>query len=116
MNQAWTGIVGNEYDRVMLEFPTPDNIEVLAHSPVVCKGKRSFADMTYYTAPSGAGVLATGTIWFERHLFPGTHGPDAEQMRIMMTNVLRTFAQGPAGLDHPSANNLAILGIERGYV
>ena len=35
------------------EFTT---LEVLAHSPLVCKGKASFADMTYYTAPSGAGV------------------------------------------------------------
>jgi hypothetical protein len=116
MNQAWTKVVGNEYDRVTLEFPTPDNIEVLAHSPLVCKGKKSFADMTYYTAASGAGVFASGSIWFERHLFPGSAGTDDEQMGAMATNMLRTFAQGPAGRDHPSNNNLAILGIRRGYV
>ena len=116
MNQSWTRIVGNEYDRVTLEFPTPDNIEVLAHSPVICKGKSSFADMTYYTAASGAGVFSTGTIWFERHLFPGSSGPDDEQMAAMVTNILRTFAQGPAGRDHPANNNLAILGIKRGYI
>jgi hypothetical protein len=33
-----------------------------------------------------------------------------------VTNILRTFAQGPAGRDHPSANNLAFLGIRRGYI
>ncbi len=78
--------------------------------------KKSFADMTYYTAASGAGVFASGSIWFERHLFPGSAGADDEQMGAMVTNILRTFAQGPAGRDHPSTNNLAILGIRRGYV
>ena len=116
MNQSWKRLVGNEYDRVMLEFPTPDNIEVLAHSPVVCKGKASFADMTYYTAPSGAGVFASGSIWFERRLFPGSSGPDDEQIRAMVTTILRTFAEGPAGAAHPSVNNLAVLGIKAGYI
>jgi hypothetical protein len=116
MNQAWTRLVGNEYDRVMLEFPTPENIEVLAHSPLVCKGRASFHDMTYYTADSGAGVFASGSIWFERRLFPGSSGADDEQIGAMVTNILRTFAQGPAGVDHPSSSNLADLGIEAGYL
>ncbi len=66
---AFTGVVGNEYDRVTPDsVPTPDNIEVLFHSPVVVKGKKSFADMTYYTASSGAGVIATcDTLWWIPH-------------------------------------------------
>ena len=36
--------VGNEYDRVMPESPTPANIQVLTHSPVTCRDKKSFAD------------------------------------------------------------------------
>ena len=116
MNQSWKRLVGNEYDRVMLEFPTPDNIEVLAHSPLVCKGKASFHDMTYYTADSGAGVFASGSIWFERHLFPGSAGADDEQIGAMVTNILRTFAAGPAGIDHPSTGNLGVLGIKAGYI
>src|SRR5262249_22720377 len=72
-------MVQNEYDRVTPEVrSTPSNIEVLCHSPVVCRGHRSYADVTYYTAPSGAGVFATGTLWWERQLGPVcTDPPDA---------------------------------------
>ncbi len=112
-------VVGNEYDRVTPEAPTPDNIEVLAHSPLECRGVGSFADMTYYTAPSGAGVFATGTLWWLRHLTQPC--PDATvsadcQMRRVTENVLRAFAEGPAGNQHPSTSNLDALGIHAGYV
>ena len=113
------GLVGNEYDRVTPEAPTPDNIEVLAHSPVSCRGVSSFADMTYYTAPSGAGVFATGTLWWLRHLTKPC--PDATvstdcQLRRITENILRVFGAGPAGQDHPSTNNLEQFGIRPGYI
>lgn len=112
-------LVGNEYDRVTPEEPTPDDIEVLAHSPVVCRGVKSFSDMTYYTAPSGAGVFATGTFQVEAHM--GRPCEDTSQsldceVRTMMANVLAGFSSGPAGAAHPSKNNLARFGIHRGYV
>ena len=88
---------------------------MLAHSPVVCKGKASFADMTYYTTASGAGVFSAGSIWFERHIRPGSSGPDGQLTR-MMTNLLEVFAKGPAGRTHPSRSNLAALGITKDYV
>ena len=66
---TFTELVQNEYDRVTPEVKsTPPTIEVLCHSPLVCRGKSTFADVTYYTAPSGAGVFATGTLWWERQL------------------------------------------------
>jgi hypothetical protein len=113
-------LVGNEYDRVTPERPTPPNIEVLAHSPVVCRGVKSFSDVSYYTAPSGAGVFATGTFQIEAHMgLPCTddkiHGVDC-QVRKIMTNVLVAFGNGPTGADHPSKNNLDHFGIRRGYV
>ncbi len=113
-------VVGNEYDRVTPEVPTPADIEVVAHSPVVCHGRHSFSDMTYYTAPSGAGVFATGTFGWEPHL--GAPCPQDNQatpedcaMRRAMTNVLTAFAAGPAAQVHPSQSNLAALGIRPGY-
>jgi hypothetical protein len=111
--------VGNEYDRVTPEEPTPDDIQVLAHSPVNCHGKSSFADATYYTAASGAGVFATGTFWWIPPLktdCPG--GPSSStdcQIQKVVENVLRDFATGPAGERHPSVNNLAQFGIKPGY-
>lgn len=108
--------VGNEYDRVFPGHPgTPSNIQVVAHSPVTCKGTRSYADASYYTHASGAGVFAVGTFWFIPPLKaecpdgPAT-GSDCQIQRIV-ENVLREFAKGPAGERHPSVNNLAELGI-----
>ena len=43
----------------------------------MCRGRASFADVTYYTAPSGAGVFATGTLWWERQLGPLCRDDDA---------------------------------------
>jgi hypothetical protein len=111
----WPMLVGNEYDRVTLEVPTPPSIEVLAHSPVTVRGLRRFSDMTYYTAPSGAAVFSSGSIWFERHLFP-TGSPADAPVVAMVTNVLKAFAAGPAAATHPSTPNLAQLGIRPGYL
>jgi hypothetical protein len=55
------GLVGGEYDPVNLSVPSPRPIEVLARSPLVCNGRSSYSDLAYYTTPSGAGVLSTGT-------------------------------------------------------
>jgi hypothetical protein len=111
----WATLVGNEYDRVTPEVPTPPSIQVLAHSPVVCRKRATFADMTYYTTESGAGVFSSGSIWFERRLFPDGSGRDA-QLIAMVTNILHVFAAGPAGRSHPSVPNLDRFGIRPGYV
>lgn len=110
--------VGNEYDRVMPDQPTPENIQVLTHSPVTCKGKRSFANSTYYTAPSGAGVFAAGTFWWIPPLKAECpNGPETSsdcQIQKIVENILREFSLGPSGRRHPSVNNLAALGIKAG--
>jgi hypothetical protein len=115
-------LVQNEYDRVTPEVTgTPANIEVLCHSPLTCRGRPSFADVTYYTVPSGAGVFATGTLWWERQLGPlcrddGNSHSDECRIRRITANVLEAFVAGPAGAAHPSRSNLAELGITPGYV
>jgi hypothetical protein len=113
-------VVGNEYDRVTPEAPTPHDIEVVTHSPVTCRGHHSYSDMSYYTAPSGAGVLATGTFGWEPHLGPPCPQDPAATpvdcaMRTATANVLAVFLAGPAGQTHPSKSNLAALGIHAGY-
>ncbi len=111
--------VGNEYDRVMPESPTPDNIQVLAHSPVTCRDKKSFADATYYTAASGAGVIDVGTFWWIPPLKSDCpNGPTTStdcKIQKIVENILRDFSLGPAGDRHPSVNNLAQFGIRPGY-
>lgn len=115
--QMWPATVREEYDRVTPEAPTPPRIQVLAHSPLVCRGRRSFADMAYYTAASGAGVLNVGTLQFEQRLGPlgrpkdlTAEHPD-QQIRKLIANVITEFARGPAGRTHPAVPNLDRLGI-----
>ncbi len=115
--QRWPAMVREEYDRVTPTAPTPPQIEVLTHSPLVCRGRASFSDMTYYTAPSGAGVLDVGTLRFEPHLGPLGRPQDLDadhpdlQVRKLMANVITEFARGPAALAHPASPNLEQLGI-----
>jgi hypothetical protein len=109
-------VVANEYDRVFRASYMPRNLEVLAHSPLTCQGHADHADMTYYSASSGAGVFDAGSIhWIctLNGLCPSS--PTAERIADRITeNVLRAFAAGPAGRTHPSRPNVAkIIGSAR---
>lgn len=109
------GLIGSEYDRVTPQSPTPSTIQVLFHSPLTCRKKKSFSDAAYYTAPSGAGVFSTGTGAWICKLLTGCPAdrpmlPDS-RIRVITTNVLRAFAAGPAGIAHPSNPNLVTLHI-----
>ena len=54
------GLLGYEVDRV---FPdSPPTVQRFAHSPYEVKDERHYGDMTYYVAPSGATVVATGSM------------------------------------------------------
>ncbi|MGW2403709.1 N,N-dimethylformamidase beta subunit family domain-containing protein [Streptomyces sp. NPDC001739] len=107
-------LVGVEYDRVTPEAPTPEKLEIIAHSPLVCAGRSSHADSAYYTAASGAGVFATGTMRWVEALMAGTgddgrdHGMDT-RTRAFVTrtteNLLRAFASGPAARTRPAPRN-----------
>jgi hypothetical protein len=103
-NERLHDVVGQEYDRYTPGKGVPANVAVFAHSPLRCGGKASFSDMTYYSAPSGAGVFATGTNWWIGKLGgPCPADPCIGYMLTMITaNVLAVFGQGPAGLVHPS--------------
>lgn len=104
-------LVGVEYDRVTPGAPVPEPMEITAHSPLVCNGRRSNSDSAYYTARSGAGVFATGTMRWVEALMAATpdggrdHRMDA-RTRTFVTrtteNLLRAFAEGPAGLHRPA--------------
>jgi hypothetical protein len=115
------GLVGDEYDRVQPQAPRPGGVEVLLHSPVRCSGAAvrgaSFADTTYYTAQSGAGVFNAATSSWVCQLSRACAKPrrSAVTARVVGTvtvNLLRVFASGPAGQRHPSRSNLARLGLE----
>ncbi|KNB54275.1 hypothetical protein AC230_05350 [Streptomyces caatingaensis] len=107
---AFRNLVGTEYDRVNGGATTPRPIEVVAHSRLVCRGVRSYADSAYYTTPGGAGVFNTGTMrWVESLTGDGGHGipPDTARFTGRVTaSLFRVFAAGPAGRSRPAADNL----------
>jgi hypothetical protein len=99
-------VIGPEYDRYFPDRHAPPNVQILAHSPVKCGGRSSYSDMTYYSAPSGAGVFATGTIWWITKLqAPGLGSPYDQRVIDITLNVLRAFGEGPAGRRYPSQPN-----------
>jgi len=110
-------MVGNEYDRVTAGVPTPANIQVIARSPVNCKGLNSYADSTWYSVPSGAGVFSAGTFGWAPLLDDVSCGAaitNTSTMRCRVLkvteNILRAFAAGPAGRSHPSVSNTGLVG------
>ena len=107
-------LVGIEYDRVDPAYPLARPIQVLSHSPLVCKGKSSFSDSAYYTHPGGAGVFNCGTMrWVEALYGDAPHGVTGATpgfVRTVTANVLRAFADGPAAARYPARDNLVAVG------
>jgi hypothetical protein len=100
------GLVGDEYDRVQPGAPRPPGVQVLLHSPVRCRGRASFADTTWYTTTSGAGVFDAGTGSWVCQLELACakarrSAVTARVVRVVTTNLLRRLAAGPAGAHHP---------------
>ena len=110
---AFPGLVWPEYDRVVDIPTTPHPIEVLSHSPLTCGHQSSYQESAYYTVRSGAGVFDAGTMqWvcaLEAQLCTQVAVPAGSEafVRQVTLNLLRTFAQGPAGRVHPAIDNTA---------
>jgi hypothetical protein len=92
-------MLGYEVDRVD-PVSSPANIKILASSPYeVCvdaqcsRRETRYANMTYYTAASGAGVFATGTMQWNWGL--DDFGPWGDRVnpavQQMTRNVLDNF-------------------------
>lgn len=99
-------LIAIEVDGLGPKSAEPENLEVLASSPIRFKDSVYEHAMTYYAHESGAGVFATGTIaWI--HALDTTWPDDTtrEFVRGATTNVLRAFAAGPTGRAHPSRPN-----------
>ena len=100
-------LIDIEVDGLGPEGAEPDSLEVLASSPIAFKDSVYEHAMTYYSTENGAGVFATGTIgWInalDRDMWDDER--TTEFVRQATGNVLRAFADGPAGEAHPSRPN-----------
>lgn len=109
-------LVGPEYDRVDLAAATPHPIQVLFHSPLTCNAatkRQDASDVTYYTAPSGAGVFDAGTSKWECALSDDACGPgwgDPQSFAVVRgvtERLLKAAAAGPMGRAHPAVDTTA---------
>ena len=92
-------LVGSEYDHWSASAGGPP-VDDMARSPVVCRGRSSTSDFTYYVAASGAGVIDTGTnLWVPSILEPTQTGSVVAAVTLTM---LREAGLGPLGLTHPA--------------
>jgi hypothetical protein len=103
-------LVRVEYDKLFPDVPVPRPIQILSDSPLMCHGAATFANSCYYTVPSGAGVFSSGTLGWTPALPAGGYArqnpPETLQFaRKVSENILRAFAEGPAGLKYPARDN-----------
>jgi hypothetical protein len=107
------GAIAGEYDRIWPDAPTPRTVQILAHSPVWCRGRTRYADTTYYTTSSGAGVFnVSSTDWVDvLECAPPVDARSCSPAAVTITrNVLRHLAAGPAGATRPSVPNVGSFG------
>lgn len=105
------GLVGPEADRVYPDERLPRPLQVLSHSPYSCRGVTTSTQSVYYTAGSGAGVFAAGTLRWgcamvdrcERPLGAATR----EFTRTVTGTLVTEFVRGPVGARHPARDNVA---------
>jgi len=114
-----THLVRLEYDKVDASAPTPRRIQILAHSPLVCRGYADHADLTYYTTRSRAGVVDTGTnAWIGALRCGDGRAPRGSLIAwcspvvVKATiKLLTVFGGGAACRVHPSMSNVGQFGI-----
>ncbi|GAA4953847.1 hypothetical protein GCM10023205_14200 [Yinghuangia aomiensis] len=110
--QVLANSLGGEYDAALPGDPgTPPTLEVIAAAPLRLGPEAAMGTMSYYTAPSGAGVFSAGTTYWPCQLRDSCHemavDPTSRAVLTKMTeNVLRAFAVGPAGRAHPAKGQL----------
>ncbi|MDJ0342458.1 hypothetical protein QMK24_13180 [Streptomyces sp. PH10-H1] len=109
----YPGLIRSEFDRVFSDANTPRPIQILSDSPVVIYGKdKSFANSSYYTVPSGAGVFSAGTLGWTCAVdanpcwgkLPKATGAFATKVA---ENILRAFQAGPSAQRYPAQDNYA---------
>ena len=112
------GIINSDIDHVDPNGPMPQNLQVLAHSPIPLSeaytnegtwSGYTYSDMTYYTDPtSRSGLFDSGdNVWVATLTPCPSADPTcpSSYTRQMTGNLLWLFGQGPAGALVPSIPN-----------
>jgi len=111
------GVVMSDFDHIAVGAGSPQNVEVLGHSPVLASlaytnqgtwNGQTFSDMTYYTDAAGGGVIDTGTVnWIYslNSCAPGESICQSGTVTRITENILSAFGSGPAGRRFPAQPN-----------
>lgn len=102
-------LVAQEADRVYPGPLSPHPLQILSYVSYSCGGVDTSSESTYYTTPSGAGVIAFGTQRWACAVRPSCPPLDSAAgvfVRKVMTNVLKRFGVGPVGRKHPARTNV----------
>jgi hypothetical protein len=111
------GVVMSDFDHIAVGAGSPQNVEVLGHSPVLASlaytnqgtwNGQTFSDMTYYTDAAGGGVIDTGTVnWIYslNSCAPGESICQSGTVTRITENILTAFGSGPAGRRFPAQPN-----------
>lgn len=112
---SYPGLVGVESDRLTEGVPVPRPIQIVASSPLTCRGMHTRSQSSYYTVRSGAGVFSSGTMNWSCSVYGETGcrqrgvravpDPSGDFARRATENILRGFAGGPAARVHPAVDN-----------
>lgn len=100
-------LVGHEVDKAGPESPA--SVHIAAHSTFECSKRQGNSDVTYYVAPSKAGVLNLGTMGFAYALTPGVtyEQRSVDFARRVLATVVVEGSKGPLGRRHAEAPNYA---------
>lgn len=113
---AIVDVLGSEFDRYVPGPASPQNVQILCHSPAHCVLGELTSDMSYYTVKGGGGVFNSGTASFTDRLWanagalpqpfaPGPVPGCTEYVTKITENVLAAFSKGPASEHYPSVAN-----------
>ncbi|KRE78519.1 hypothetical protein ASG71_11665 [Arthrobacter sp. Soil763] len=101
---TYAGLTGGETDRVYptSEYPGfkyPEDLHIFAHSPESGGHTRhGWSDSTFYTVPSGAGVLNMGTMnWLQAQVDAAVPARSRAFARRVTQNIIRKASLGPLG-------------------
>ena len=109
--QHLPGVVAGEFDRYVPGGAAPNNVDVIAHSPIPNRNG-NHSDVTWYTATAGGGVFDSGNAsWVGKlsnaqlippNVLPSPVPGATPVLLRIMRNLYAALGNGPASITHPS--------------
>ncbi|GAA4893748.1 hypothetical protein GCM10025789_08700 [Tessaracoccus lubricantis] len=98
-------LIGHEVDKAGPD--SPQGVHIAAHSSFNCTTRTGTSDLTYYVAPSKAGVFNLGTMGFAFALSPGIRYEERSVafVKQVLKNVVTEAAKAPLGNLHTERGN-----------